>query len=157
LGSHGWVYVEGDAICNDRALALFPDDMLAWVQGTGAPAWEAIVETHGAKAGETPLQRLHGSIHQRGTLEVLRHGIDMLGLEGKLPLAQFKPTLAINPEILARYEQNRLRVLRQVRYSLQNDNSIDLVLFLNGIPHPARSSPRLPLVTPTSTGKQRPP
>ena len=49
-------------------------------------------------------------------------------------LAQFKPALAINPDILARYAANRLRVVRQVRYSLHNENCIDLVLFLNGIP-----------------------
>ena len=51
-----------------------------------------------------------------------------------LKLAEFKPALAINPDILARYAANRLRVVRQVRYSLHNENSIDLVLFLNGLP-----------------------
>jgi len=134
LGSHGWVYVEGDASRYDRARALFPDDVLAWVQTTQAPAWEALVKNHGSQAGETLLTRLRDSINQRGTLDVLRQGIEMLGVKGKFPLAQFKPALAINPEIQARYEQNRLRVLRQVRYSLHNENSIDLVLFLNGIP-----------------------
>ncbi len=134
LGSHGWVYVEGDASRYDRARALFPEDVLAWVQTTQPAAWEALVKNHGSQAGETLLTRLRDSINQRGTLDVLRQGIEMLGVKGKLPLAQFKPALAINPEIQARYEQNRLRVLRQVRYSLQNENSIDLVLFLNGIP-----------------------
>jgi type I restriction enzyme R subunit len=65
---------------------------------------------------------------------VLRHGIELLGLKQPLKLAQFKPALAINPDILARYAANRLRVVRQVRYSLHNENSIDLVLFLNGMP-----------------------
>ena len=134
LGSHGWVYVEGDASRYDRAHALFPDDVLAWVQATQPAAWEALVKNHGAQAGETLLTRLRDSMNQRGTLDVLRQGIEMLGVKGKLPLAQFKPALAINPEIQARYEQNRLRVVRQVRYSQQNENCIDLVLFLNGIP-----------------------
>jgi type I restriction enzyme R subunit len=134
LGSHGWVYVEGDASKYDRARAIFPEDVLAWVQTTQPTAWEALVKNHGAQAGETLLTRLRDSINQRGALDVLRQGIEMLGVKGKLPLAQFKPALAINPEILTRYEQNRLRVLRQVRYSLHNENSIDLVLFLNGIP-----------------------
>ena len=58
----------------------------------------------------------------------------MLGLKGKLPLAQFKPALGINPDILARYAANRLRVVRQVHYSQHNENSIDFVLFLNGLP-----------------------
>ena len=133
-GAHGWVYVEGDASRYDRARALFPDDVLAWVQSTQPAAWEAVEKNHGTAAGETLLDRLRDSLDQRGTLDVLRHGIDMLGLKGKLPLAQFKPALGINPEIRDRYEQNRLRVLRQVRYSLHNENSIDLVLFLNGIP-----------------------
>jgi type I restriction enzyme R subunit len=134
LGAHGWVYVEGDANKYDRARAFFPDDVLAWVQTTQAPAWEALVKNHGSQAGETLLTRLRDSMNQRGTLDVFRQGIEMLGVKGKLPLAQFKPALAIDPEIQARYEQNRLRVLRQVRYSLQNENSIDPVLFLNGIP-----------------------
>ena len=73
-------------------------------------------------------------MNTRGTLDVLRHGIEMLGLRQKLPLAQFKPALAMNPEILTRYAANRLRVVRQVRYSVHNENCIDLVLFLNGIP-----------------------
>jgi type I restriction enzyme R subunit len=67
-------------------------------------------------------------------LDVLRHGVELLGLKKPLKLAEFKPALAINPEILARYAANRLRVVRQVKYSQHNENSIDLVLFLNGIP-----------------------
>ena len=56
------------------------------------------------------------------------------GCRQPLSLAQFKPALAMNPDILARYAANRLRVVRQVRYSLHNENCIDLVLFLNGLP-----------------------
>ena len=134
LGAHGWIYVEGDSSRYDRARALFPDDVLAWVQGTQAQAWEALVKNHGTHAAETLLNRLRESINQRGTLDVLRQGIEMLGVKGKLPVAQFKPALALNPEIQARYQANRLRVVRQVRYSSHNENSIDLVLFLNGIP-----------------------
>ena len=134
LGAHGWIYVEGDSSRYDRARAIFPDDVLAWVQGTQAQAWEALVKNHGTHAVETLLNRLRESINQRGTLDVLRQGIEMLGVKGKLPFAQFKPALALNPDIQARYEANRLRVVRQVRYSPHNENSIDLVLFLNGIP-----------------------
>ena len=134
LAAHGWLYDEGDAANYDRARALFPDDVLAWVQATQPKAWDALAKNHGAHAGETLLTRLRDQIDQRGTLDVLRHGIEMLGLREKLSLAQFKPALAINPDILARYAANRLRVVRQVRYSLHNENCIDLVLFLNGLP-----------------------
>jgi type I restriction enzyme, R subunit len=133
LADNGWMYSPNDA-GYDRALALFPEDVVAWVQGTQPEAWQAIVKNHGSNASQTLLTRLRDSLNQRGTLDVLRHGIEMLGLKGKLQLAQFKPALGINPDILARYGANRLRVVRQVHYSLSNENSIDMVLFINGLP-----------------------
>ena len=134
LGANGWFYAEGDAAGYDRTRALFPADVLAWVQATQPAAWETLVKNHGAAAGETLLGRLRDQLDQRGTLEVLRVGIELLGLKERLKLAEFKPALALNPEILTRYAANRLRVVRQVKYSVHNENSIDLVLFLNGIP-----------------------
>jgi len=134
LAANGWLYAEGDAAGYDRAHALFPADVLAWVQAVQPQAWEILVKNHGDKAGETLLARLRDQLNQRGTLDVLRHGIELLGLKQPLQVAQFKPALAINPDILARYAANRLRVVRQVKYSLLNENCLDLVLFLNGIP-----------------------
>jgi len=134
LGTHEWLYAEGDAAGYDRTRALFPADVLAWVQATQPKAWETLVKNHGAQAAETLLARLRDQLDKRGTLDVLRHGIELLGLKRPLKMAEFKPALAINPDILARYAANRLRVVRQVRYSLHNENCIDLVLFLNGIP-----------------------
>jgi type I restriction enzyme R subunit len=134
LAAHGWLYAAGDAAHYDRGLALFPADVLAWVQATQPTAWETLSKNHGAQAGDVLLARLREQLNTRGTLDVLRHGIEMIGLRQKLQLAQFKPALAMNPEILAKYAANRLRVVRQVRYSVHNENCIDVVLFLNGIP-----------------------
>ena len=134
LADHGWLYAESDAAGYDRARALFPADVLLWVQATQPKAWETLTRNHGVKAGETLLSRLRDQLDQRGTLDVLRHGIELLGLKAPLTLAQFKPALAINSDILARHSANRLRVVRQLRYSLNNENSIDLGLFLNGLP-----------------------
>jgi type I restriction enzyme, R subunit len=134
LAAHGWLHAEGDAAAFDRTRALFPVDVVAWVKETDPKAWETLEKNHGTQAGETLLSRLRDQLNQRGTLDVLRHGIELLGLKQPLRLAVFKPALAMNPEILARYAANRLRVVRQVRYSLQSENSLDLVLFLNGLP-----------------------
>ena len=134
LAANGWLYAEGDAATYDRARALFPADVIAWVQTTQSKAWDVLVANHGGKAAETLLARLRDQLDQRGTLDVLRHGVELLGLKQPLKVAEFKPALAINADILARYAANRLRVVRQVRYSTHNENSIDLVLFLNGIP-----------------------
>ena len=134
LGDHGWLYADGDAAAYDRPYALFPADVFAWVQATQPKAWEVLAKNHGPKAGETLLARVRDQLDQRGTLEVLRRGVELLGLKQPLRLAQFKPALAINPDILERYAANRLRVVRQVRYSVHNEKCIDLVLFLNGLP-----------------------
>ena len=134
LAAHGWLYAEKDAAGYDRARALFPPDVLAWVQAAQPDAWKTLFKNHGAQAGETLLNRLRDQFDTRGTLDVLRHGVEMLGLKQPLKLAEFKPALASNADILARYAANRLRVVRQVRYSLHNENCLDLVLFLNGIP-----------------------
>ena len=134
LAADGWLYSQGDAADYDRARALFPADVLVWVKETQPKAWEALQKNHGASAETVLLDRLRKSLDDRGTLDVLRHGIELLGLRRPLALAQFKPALAMNPDILARYVANRLRVVRQLRYSLHNKNAIDLVLLLNGIP-----------------------
>jgi type I restriction enzyme R subunit len=134
LAANGWLYSAGDAAGYDRLRALFPADVLAWVQEAQPEAWETLVKNHGPQAGETLIGRLRDQLDQRGMLDVLRHGIELLGLKQPLKLAEFKPALAMNADILARHAANRLRVVRQVRYSLQNENCLDLVLFLNGIP-----------------------
>ncbi|MDZ4203084.1 MAG: type I restriction endonuclease [Gallionella sp.] len=134
LAKHDWLYAEGDHTGYDRDRALFPADVLAWVQATQPQAWETLTKNNGAAAEAVLLDRIRKQLDDRGTLDVLRHGVELLGLRQPLSLAQFKPALAMNPELQARYAANRLRVVRQVRYSLHNENAIDLVLFLNGIP-----------------------
>ncbi|WP_153559234.1 type I restriction endonuclease subunit R [Roseimaritima sediminicola] len=134
LAAHGWLYAEQDAAGYDRQLAMFPADVLAWVQETDPDAWATLTKNHGGSAEGVLLKRLRDSLDKSGTLHVIRNGFDVLGLRKPLRMAQFKPALAMNPDIMQRYAANRLRVVRQVRYSQHNENSLDLVLFLNGIP-----------------------
>jgi len=134
LAGAGWLYAKPDASQYDRALALFPADLVAWVQATQPTLWESLEKSHGAKAAETLLDRVRTQLDQRGTLDVLRNGVEMVGAKSAITLAQFKPAIGLNPAILERYQANRLRVIRQVKYSVHNENCIDIVLFLNGIP-----------------------
>lgn len=134
LAAHGWLYSEGDAAGYDRARALFPADVTAWVQATQPQAWATLTKNHGSAADAMLLDRIRKQLDERGTLEVLRHGVEMIGLRAPVSLAQFKPAMGMNGDILARYDANRFRAVRQVRYSLANENAIDLVLFLNGLP-----------------------
>ena len=134
LGSQGWLYEDNTATNYDRKLALYPPDLTAWLEESQKDAWDTYKQKNGSKAEANLLQRIREQLDQQGTLDLLRNGIEVMGLPKALKLAEFKPALGLNPEILARYNANRLRVVRQVRYSLHNENCIDLVLFLNGIP-----------------------
>jgi len=134
LAATGWLYEEGDAARYDRARALYVPDVLAWVRETQPQGWEALEKSHGAATESVLLDRLRKQLDDLGTLAVLRTGIELVGLRQPLKLAQFKPALSMNGALQERYAANRLRVVRQVRYSLRCENSIDLVLFLNGIP-----------------------
>ena len=134
LAANAWQHAAGDASHYDRTRALYPPDVIAWVQASQPETWDALTRSHGKNAAETLLERLRAQVDQRGTLDVLRHGVELLGLKQPVKVAEFKPSLAVNPDILKRYQANRLRVVRQVRYSIANENAIDLVLFLNGVP-----------------------
>ena len=134
LAAAGWLHTAGDAALYDRARALLPADVVAWVAQTQPKAWETLTKNHGAAAEPMLLDRIRKQMDERGTLEVLRRGVEMIGLRAPIQLAQFKPALAMNADLQARYNANRLRVVRQLHYSQTNENSIDLVLFLNGIP-----------------------
>ena len=134
LGSAGWIYEDMVAARYDRARALFPDDLAAWLQASQPQVWEALEKAHGASAIEVLSDRLRKSLDDRGTLDVLRYGVELIGVRGLVSLAQFAPASGMNPDITARYTANRLRVMRQLRYSRTCENSIDLGLFLNGIP-----------------------
>lgn len=134
LAAHDWLYADGDAVLYDRSRALLPTDLVAWVQTSQDTAWQELVKNHGVSAESVLLDRLRKQLDDRGTLDVLRHGVELIGLRRAIALAQFKPALAMNPDILARYAANRLRVVRQLRYSSANENCLDLALFLNGLP-----------------------
>ena len=132
LAAHGWLYAENDAALYDRRRALFMPDLLAWVEQAQPDAWAAL-----AARGVTPDalgDRVRDTLDKAGLLAVLRGGVDIVGLKKAVAVAQFRPALGMNATLAAQYDANRLRVIRQVRYSLHGEQSIDLVLFLNGIP-----------------------
>lgn len=134
LGGAGWIYEDGAAARYDRERALFPEDLRNWLQKTQPKVWESLEKAHGAAALNVLGDRLRKQLDDRGTLDVLRHGLELIGVRGLVSLAQFAPASGMNPDIVARYEANKLRVVRQLRYSKSNENSIDIGLFLNGIP-----------------------
>ena len=111
LVGRGWVYEPGVSAQYDRAHALFPEDIIAWVQETNPKAWAALEKGLAGKAAEVMLDRLRNQLDTRGTLEVLRNGIEIHPVRGTLHLVQFKPASGMNPDLTVKYNANRLRVV----------------------------------------------
>jgi len=125
-------YTPRDDSSYDRALCLDPDALFEFLYATQAKTWEKLKLQHGEQAKERFLKRLSDQIEKRGTLDVLRKGVDDLGCH--FDLAYFHPETTLNEEHARLHEANILGVMRQVHYSRQSENSLDLVLFVNGLP-----------------------
>lgn len=134
MAALGWLYEADSAARHDRLLALFPEDLETWVRTSQPKAWDALQSSHGANTAKLLSERLRKALDVQGALDVLRHGFDVIGLKRPIAMCQFKPALAMNADLLAKYAANRLRVVRQVHYSVHHENSLDLVLFVNGMP-----------------------
>jgi len=78
------------------------------------------------------ITRLDTELNKRGMIDVLRHGIKDYGVH--LSLANFKPATSMNKEMVEQYNKNRVSVTRQIHYSTKNENSVDLTIFVNGLP-----------------------
>jgi type I restriction enzyme R subunit len=116
----------------DASLCLIPRDVLDFVYAAQPKEWDRLKEHHGADVKDRFLKRLSREIEARGALDVLRHGVKDSGC--KFDLARFRPASGLNEETRRLYEANLFSVARQVRFSEKSEQSLDLVLFLNGIP-----------------------
>ena len=67
-----------------------------------------------------------------GLLSVLRHGFKHRGMDFRV--CYFKPESTLNDVAVKRYSQNVCQCIRQWHYSEQNNNSVDMMLAINGIP-----------------------
>jgi type I restriction enzyme R subunit len=133
LLEHGG-YGKGDPRTFDRVLGLDPGEVLAFIGATQPDAWRELVGRHGGEnaARSNFLKRLAGEVDARGTVDVLRHGVKDLGVETRL--AYFEPAHGLTPELVERYELNRLLLVRQLAYASDETKTLDLALLLNGIP-----------------------
>ncbi|MBK2297343.1 type I restriction endonuclease subunit R [Francisella philomiragia] len=129
LTNNGWL--EGTSHGYDKDLALYSEDLLSFIKTTQPQAYEKMAKREGDKTDEVLLKHVAKELNKNGSLYFLRNEVKYIG--SKFKLCQFKPELD-NPELQAKYDANILRVVRQVYYSKNNKNSIDLVLFVNGIP-----------------------
>lgn len=131
LTQHGG-YTSAPASQFDRQLALDPVTLLAYIQASQPTAYAQLQKLHGAQTDSKIVHRIAQECDKRGLLDVLRKGISDSGQS--LFLATFRPATRLNPATEQLYQQNRLTVMRQVRFDLASQKSLDMLLSVNGLP-----------------------
>jgi len=130
LGNGG--YVKGDPNDISRELSLDCSTIIQFLRKSQNKEWNKLSDIHGYDIDNKIIARLTKELDLRGSLDVLRHGFTDYGVH--FDMAYFKPESGLNPDSQFLYDSNILTVYRQVHYSKKNENSLDLVLGINGIP-----------------------
>ena len=133
LLGHGWT--QGTAGTYDRALGLDPVELVEFLRVSQPKEWEQLCARLGgeAKAVTKVADRVAKEITTRGMIDVLRRETKLNGVAFRV--AFFAPANDLTPDLRARYEANRLTVVRQLHHSESRpQDSMDLTLLVNGVP-----------------------
>jgi len=125
-------YLPGNPKSFDRAIALDTTAFLSFIQSSQPKEWEKYIKIYGSDSERQIIDRFCREVKLTGLLKVLRQGFSDRGI--KFRAVFWRPETSINETSRRQYEANILHCTRQLHYSLQNENSIDIVLFVNGIP-----------------------
>ncbi len=125
-------YVKGNQTFYDKSRAIDLTQLLAFIRNTQSKAWDRYSKIYGASAENQLYKRFQDEVVSKGLVHVLRNGIKDRGVD--LKICYFEPASTINDVLVEKYNSNILSCTRQFRYSTENNNSIDMVLSLNGIP-----------------------
>ncbi|MDE0426365.1 MAG: type I restriction endonuclease [Candidatus Poribacteria bacterium] len=116
----------------DRSRCLVPDETLQFIRDTQPKTYQKLERQYGPDTPLKLLDRVSKQIASRGVLDVLRKGVKDRGCD--FNLTYFQPASGMNPDHQRLYAQNRFSLIRQLHYAQQNEKSLDMVLFLNGLP-----------------------
>lgn len=117
----------------NKDLCIIEEDVLEFIKTTQGDTYHSLQALYGATTDEKIIQNLDKSLRTNKTLKTLREGqIRMAGQT--ISMCFFKPNHDRSTEHMLNYTKNRLTVIRQLKYSRINEKSLDLVLFVNGLP-----------------------
>ncbi|WP_081970069.1 type I restriction endonuclease subunit R [Paenibacillus sp. FSL P4-0081] len=125
-------YIKSDQKTYNRDKAIDMVKLVSFLSTSQPIEWDRQVKRDGEDAQVRIYRCLQTNIDSHGLIYVLRHGIIDRGI--KFKLAFFRPETSLNADVVKLYNLNNLTCTRQFKYSTQNENSIDMVLSLNGIP-----------------------
>ncbi|MGF6791714.1 type I restriction endonuclease subunit R [Paraburkholderia sp. 35.1] len=123
-------YKKGDPNAYDPETALFPADVVAFVQKTQPKIWTRLTQLDPVKAPAMLLDSLVKELAAKGVLAILREGFKCVGKTVRL--AYFAPNTGLDPSSTERYDDNRLIIVRQV--NTKSGAVPDVVLAVNGLP-----------------------
>lgn len=119
----------------DKQQCLIPSEVIGFIQETQGDKYLLLKqEQYGDKVDEKIVANIAKTYkdHKNKTLDLLRNKVKDRGI--LFDMVYFQPEHNKSPEHKLWYDQNRLAIVRQLKYSNKNNNSIDIVLFLNGFP-----------------------
>lgn len=131
LINHGG-YTKGDASSFDPVLGLDTKTLIAFIKSSQPKKWKDYKLIYGTDSERSFVNRFNKEVRQVGLLNVLRHSLKDRGISFNIVF--WKPETSINIDSKILFDKNILHCTRQLYYSPSNKNSIDIVLFLNGIP-----------------------
>ncbi|MBO5622393.1 MAG: type I restriction endonuclease subunit R, partial [Butyrivibrio sp.] len=125
-------YTKGDPSTFDREKGLDEGAFVSFIKSSQPKLWEKYEKIYGDSSEKQIVNRFMKEVKQTNLLNVLRHGFTDRGI--KFRAVFWKPETSLNETSKKQYEANILHCTRQLHYSVKNENSIDIVLFVNGIP-----------------------
>ena len=129
LLTHGG-YEQGNPKDYDKQTALFPKDVIAFVQSTQPKIWQRLEQLYKDRAEAELLKALNQELGIKGSLQVLRLGFRVAGRT--VQMAYFAPNSRLNETSQAQYQANKVSITRQMHTEF---NEIpDIVIVVNGIP-----------------------
>lgn len=125
-------YQKGDSSAFDRVAALDKNTFVGFIKSSQPKQWERFEKIYGNDSEKQIVERFCREVKMVGLLKVFRQGFTDRGI--KFRAVYWKPETSINETSQQQYRANILHCTRQLHYSPKNENSIDIVLFVNGIP-----------------------
>jgi len=116
----------------DRINCSISEDIIGFIKDTQEKEYIKLQDQYGSDTDKKLIIRINNEISSRGLIDVLRKGVKDRGCNFRM--LYFQPKNNLNPEHQELFKKNRFVVVRQLHYSTKNENSIDMGLFINGIP-----------------------
>lgn len=123
-------YQQGFAKNYEKSTALFPADVVAFIQTTQPKLWARLEMLFKDKAQDELIKALNQELNIKGSLNVLRNGFRVANRTAKM--AYFAPNSTLNETSQQQYDANIVKITRQV--ITEYNERIDMVISVNGIP-----------------------